>query len=201
MSNLSDGSDALLRRETLLRQLDATLDELGWSQVLHRLGKPLPDARDRLSYLARLTDDAAMKVLTLVDVAQPVCQAAAADAQGLATRLAVLAAHPELGVGEARAALAEAADTLRHQGGVLCGQSGVLTEILRVQDVQDLTGQVITKVVQTLDLAELQLQQLLMPPSDDGDLPSAPVGPRAAQAPGEVEGPASAGDLLASING
>lgn len=199
VSNLSDGSDALRRREALLRQLGATLAELGWDQALHRLGKPLPDARDRLSYVAHLTDDAAKKLVNLVDMAQPVCHAAAGDAQALAMRLAALAAHAELGVGEARAALAEAADTLRHQGGVLCGQSGVLNEILRVQDVQDLTGQAITKVVQTLELAELQLHQLLVQASSERDVSPAPADSGAASAPGKAEDPAPAGDLLASI--
>ena len=53
----------------------------------------------------------------------------ALQATSLSGRLADIAGHPDLGVGEARAALAEAADALAHQaalGRQIAGLLGVL---------------------------------------------------------------------------
>ena len=161
MSNLFEGRDALDQLDERVRRLGATLAELGWDGALHLLADEIPDARERLAYVGQMTETAANKVLNMVDAAQPVCQSAAADAEALAGRLAVLAAHPDLGVGEARAALAEAVEALRHQGGVVRGQSGVLTDIMMAQDFQDLSGQVIEKVVTIISHTELQLRMLL----------------------------------------
>ena len=115
MSNLCEGRDALDQLDERVRRLGATLAELGWDGALHLLADEIPDARERLAYVGQMTETAANKVLNMVDAAQPVCQSAAADAEALAGRLAVLAAHPDLGVGEARAALAEAVEALRHR--------------------------------------------------------------------------------------
>ncbi|OGB04597.1 MAG: hypothetical protein A3E25_04670 [Burkholderiales bacterium RIFCSPHIGHO2_12_FULL_69_20] len=199
VSNLSDGPDALDQLDALVRQLGTTLAELGWDAALHQLVDELPDARDRLAYVGRMTEDAANKVLNLVDAAQPVCHTAAAEAEALAERLDGLSAHAELGVGEARAALAEAAAALRHQGEMKHAQASVLTDIMMAQDFQDLSGQVIKKVVLIISHAEQQLQQLLaqsegqaVAPLDTGKL----AGP---QVPDKAVDQEGVDDLLASL--
>lgn len=161
MSDLSEGRAALEQLDERVRRLGATLAELGWDAALHLLADEIPDARERLAYVGQMTEAAANKVLNMVDAAQPVCHAAASDAEALAGRLASLAEHPELGVGEARAALAEAVQALRHHGGVVRGQSEVLTDIMMAQDFQDLSGQVIKKVVGIISHTEQQLRMLL----------------------------------------
>ena len=180
VSKLSDGPDALDELDARVRRLGATLSELGWDAALHGLVDEIPDARDRLAYVGKVTEAAATKVLNMVDAAQPVCQSAAADAEALAARLDGLAAHPELGVGEARAALAEAVDALRHQACVVRAQSSVLTDIMMAQDFQDLSGQVIKKVVGIIGHTEHQLRQLLA--LSEGQAVAAP-------APGQLQGP------------
>jgi len=199
VSNLSDGPDALDELDARVRRLGATLSELGWDAALHGLVDEIPDARDRLAYVGRMTEAAANKVLDMVDAAKPVCLSAAADAEALAERLAALAAHPELGVGEARAALAEAVDALRHQGGVVRGQSAVLADIMMAQDFQDLSGQVIKKVVGIIDHTEQQLRQLLA--LSEGQAVAAPTqnklqGP---QVPEKAVAQEDVDDLLASM--
>ena len=166
MSDLFEGRDALDQLDERVRRLGATLAELGWDAALHGLADEIPDARERLAYVGQMTESAANKVLNMVEAAQPVCQSAAIDAEALAGRLASLAVHPELGVGEARAALAEAAEALRHQGGVVRGQSTVLTDIMMAQDFQDLSGQVIKKVVGIISHTEQQLRMLLAQTAD-----------------------------------
>jgi len=200
VSNLSEGRDALDQLDERVRRLGTTLNELGWDVALHELADEIPDARERLAYVGQMTEAAATKVLNLVDDAQPVCRAAAGDADELAARLAALAAHPELGVGEARAALAEAVAALQHQGGVVRAQAAVLSDIMMAQDFQDLSGQVIKKVVGIITHTEQQLRQLLAQtegraaaqPLDLGKL-QGPQVPEKAVAQEDVD------DLLASL--
>jgi chemotaxis protein CheZ len=161
VSDLSAGQDALEQLDERVRRLSTTLGELGWDRALHQLADEIPDARERLSYVGGMTEAAATKVLNLVEEAQPACQAAAAEADTLAARLDRLAGHPELGIGEARAALAEAAATLQHQASVARRHAAVLSDIMMSQDFQDLSGQVIQKVVDIITHTEQQLRQLL----------------------------------------
>ena len=161
MSDLSEGRDALDQLDDRVRRLGVTLAELGWDAALHGLADEIPDARERLTYVGQMTESAANKVLNMVDAAQPVCHSAVIDAEALASRLASLAEHPELGVGEARAALTEAVEALRHQSGVVRDQSSVLTDIMMAQDFQDLSGQIIKKVVGIVGHTEQQLRMLL----------------------------------------
>ena len=200
VSNLSDGPDALDELDALVRRLGATLAELGWDVALHQLADELPDARDRLAYVGKMTEAAAMKVLNMVDAAQPACQAGAADALALADRLQGMGQHPELGVGEARAALAEASAALRHQASLAKDQNSVLTDIMMAQDFQDLSGQVIKKVVSIIGHAEQQLLQMLA--QSEGQAPVAArdssqlAGP---QAPDKAVAQEDVDDLLASM--
>lgn len=185
--------------EEQVRALGGLLAALGWDEALHRLRDQIPDARERLAYVAQMTDAAAHKVLNLVDDSQPACEAAAGDAAKLALRLAAQAEHPELGVGEARAALAEAAITLGQLGQAHRHQAGVLSQIMLAQDFQDLSGQVIKKVVGILANAEAQLLQLLAQsegPQPDAAAQAALAGP---QAPDKAVAQEDVDDLLASM--
>ncbi len=199
MSDLSEGRDALDQLDERVRRLGATLAELGWDAALHGLADEIPDARERLAYVGQMTEAAANKVLNMVDAAQPVCQSAASDADALAGRLASLAEHPALGVGEARAALAEAAQALRHQSGVVRGQSSVLTDIMMAQDFQDLSGQVIKKVVGIISHTEQQLRMLLA--QTEGRVVEAPAPTRleGPQVPAKAVAQEDVDDLLASM--
>ena len=199
MSDLFEGRDALDQLDERVRRLGATLAELGWDGALHLLADEIPDARERLAYVGQMTETAANKVLYMVDAAQPVCQSAAADAEALAGRLAVLAAHPDLGVGEARAALAEAVEALRHQGGVVRGQSGVLTDIMMAQDFQDLSGQVIEKVVTIISHTELQLRMLLAQTEGRGVVAPPRATLQGPQVPDKAAAQQDVDDLLASM--
>ncbi len=199
---MSAGQDALDQLDDRVRRLGATLSALGWDVALHQLADELPDASQRLVHVGQLTENAATKVLNLVDAAQPQCQTAATEAEQLAERLTGLHNHTDLGVGEARAALAEAADLLRHQAGVARGQASALTDIMMAQDFQDLSGQVIKKVVVIIGNAEQQLRQMLS--QSEGLAPLAKImgttdkleGP---QVPAKAVAQEDVDDLLASM--
>ncbi len=85
----------------------------------------LSETRVPLAHVGRVTEEAATQVLNLVDAAQPAGHAASSEAMALATRLQAAALHPALGIGEARAALAEAADALCQQAALWQASQGL----------------------------------------------------------------------------
>lgn len=142
----------------ITRQLHQAMSELGLDSHLHRIANEIPDARERLSYVAQMTETAAHKVLGLVDVAQPACASLREQATAQRSALTPLLAGTDgpLRQGlEGALALADAAEQTAEQ------QHGVLTEIMMSQDFQDLSGQVIKKVIDIISQTETQLLQLL----------------------------------------
>lgn len=149
----------------IVRQLHDALQTLGYDAVLQEVAQEIPDARERLAYVGKMTESAAHKVLSLVDQAQPGCMALADEGEAL---LARMPAAPE-------PLLAFA------QKSVQCARSqhGVLSDIMLTQDFQDLSGQVINKVIGIISRTEQQLLELLVH--------SAPETP--AKASNELAGP------------
>jgi len=146
--------DVVQRLGALTRNLHDALKQLGYDKAIaHSIGS-LPDARSRLSFIARLTGEAAEKVLDTVDTAQSQQVALIHEADRLET-LALAETDP--------ATLRE--ETLRFVGCVRSAahQAGSqLTEIMLAQDFHDLTGQTVRKVVDIATQLEDSLVQLLL---------------------------------------
>ena len=199
MSDRFANQDALDQLDERVRQLGGTLKQLGWDVALHQLVEELPDARERLVYVGQMTEAAAMKVLDLVDLAQPACRLVAEQAAGLAARLQRLTEHSELGVDDARAALAEAAAVLQQHAQVSRDQAAAFTEIMLAQDFQDLSGQVIKKVVLIIGHTEQQLLQLLAQGEGRGSEAAASRPLQGPQLPGQAAAQQDVDDLLAAL--
>ena len=56
----------------MARKLHDTLRELGLNKEIEKAASTIPDARDRLNYVATLTQQAAERVLNATEAAQPV---------------------------------------------------------------------------------------------------------------------------------
>jgi chemotaxis protein CheZ len=56
----------------MTRQLHDTLRELGYDRSLQEAAHAIPDARQRLTYIAEMTEQAASKVLNATDIAKPI---------------------------------------------------------------------------------------------------------------------------------
>ena len=145
----------------LARQVHDALRELGLDTTLHRAAEAVPDARQRLAYVARTTEQAASRVLNATDVAAPIQDELASGADALCARWDELYAgrlSPE--------AFRElSADTRAFLGAVGEGARGTgaqLHEIMMAQDFQDLTGQVIKRLVELTRTLETQLLQVLI---------------------------------------
>jgi chemotaxis protein CheZ len=162
---------------SITRQLHDALNELGYTPVLKGTVEELPDARSRLEYIARLTGEAAEKVLNRVDEAKAEQERVIDHSKQLLDTLRRVPglkwAMPELTEWSEKIQLsAERTDT--H-----------LTEIMMAQDFHDLTGQVIKKVVALAATIEGQLLQLLLQAAPHALAQAEESSHRAATAPRE----------------
>src|SRR5690606_29227094 len=62
----------ILRIAQLTRMLRDSMRELGLDQAVKEAAHAIPDARDRLHYVARMTEQAANRVLNAAEALQPV---------------------------------------------------------------------------------------------------------------------------------
>lgn len=174
----------------LTRQLHDALRELGYADRLRSSADKLPDAQNRLSYIARLTGEAAEKVLTLVDDAK-VRQTTIVE-QTKRMRQAMIA-DPVAAV--ARGHIMNYLEEMEQSTEIVDQQ---LTDIMMAQDFHDLTGQVIAKVVHLAANLEGQLVELLLQTAPPGANPAQPHSQPIAPPPEPVHAPEPAPSLDAS---
>ena len=138
----------------LTRQLHDSLNELGYADKLRGSMGELPDAQSRLSYIARLTGEAAEKVLNRVEQAKAQHDFIATETRRVVTSL----------IKDPVAAVAkgEIMNFLTDVERVTKEADTHLTEIMMAQDFHDLTGQVIARVVTLAATIEEQLVQLMI---------------------------------------
>ena len=174
----STGTDDVHQKiGSLTRQLHTALNELGFADPLRGSMGELPDAQRRLSYIARLTGEAAEKVLGRVEQAKAQHDYIASETRRMVTSLV---ADPVAAV-----ARGEIYNFLTDVERVTQEADGHLTEIMMAQDFHDLTGQVIARVVNLASTIEQQLVQLLLQtaPAGSAPAPTTPVRSEALQGP------------------
>ena len=138
----------------ITRQLHDTLQQLGVMPRLQMAADGLPDARSRLSYIARKTGEAADKVLNSVDQAKAQHGHIASETRRIA---AAIVADPVKAVASGA--------VMNFVGDVECATERIdqhLTDIMMAQDFHDLTGQVVAKVVALATDLEDSLLKLLV---------------------------------------
>lgn len=153
--------EMLSRVGQMTRMLHDNLRGLGFDKLLAKAAHDIPDARDRLDYVAKMTEQAAQRVLNATEAASPLQE----RIESGATRLAgEWSAALQGGFAEAQCRLL-AAQTLAHLDDARCDAIATrqhLLEIMMAQDFQDLTGQVIKRVTELAHGIEQQLVQLLL---------------------------------------
>jgi len=156
-----DGGDVMSRIGHLTRTLHDALRELGYDRLLEKTAQEIPNARDRLSYVATLTEQAATRALNAIEAAQPIQDKLEKDSETLSGEWKKLF-DKQMGVDEFKALV----DTTRTYLDEVPKQTritnGHLLEIMMAQDFQDLTGQVIKKITELAQNMEQQLVHLLV---------------------------------------
>ncbi|MGC3874974.1 protein phosphatase CheZ [Halomonas sp. GXIMD04776] len=159
--------DLILRIGQLTRMLRDNMRELGLDKEIEKAAEAIPDARDRLSYVATMTEQAAERALNAIDRAQPIQEGLEARANELDARWAQWFAEPKE-LDEAKVLVTDTREYLASVPDQTQATNAELLEIMMAQDFQDLTGQVIKKMMDVIKQIENQLVQVLLDsvPSD-----------------------------------
>jgi chemotaxis protein CheZ len=153
--------DMLARVGQMTRLLHDNLRGLGFDRIIAKAAHDIPDARDRLDYVAKMTEQAAQRVLTATETASPMQEKIEAGAEDLSQGWNSLlqGAYSEAQYRALAERTVAYLETTRANASATRQQ---LLDIMMAQDFQDLTGQVIKKVMELAYGIEQQLVQLLV---------------------------------------
>jgi chemotaxis protein CheZ len=144
----------------IVRMLHDSLRELGYDRSLSSVATQITDAQGRLEYIANLTEQAANKVLNAIDVGMPEQDALSKKAQEMETRWTLLF-EGKLSIDEFKALAGDSRQFTTLVAQSTDAEKARLLEIMMAQDFQDITGQLIKKIVTITHAAENELAQLL----------------------------------------
>jgi chemotaxis protein CheZ len=157
-----DTAEQLIIRIALLTQhMSEGLRDLGLNQGVALAAEAIPNARERLNYVAQMTEQAAERVLNAVDAAQPIQFKLSKSAGALTKRWDVWFANP-VELDQARELVLDTRSYLAEVPTQVSATTAQLMEIMMAQDFQDLTGQVIKKMLDVIHDLEAELMQLLL---------------------------------------
>jgi chemotaxis protein CheZ len=159
--NLDPAERVLQRVGHLTRMLRQSIRELGLDREVEKAAHAIPDARDRLNYIAAMTEQAATRVLNAVDIARPAQDALEQQATNLSQGWGQWQAR-DMDDQAVRELVQQTHAFLHHVPVQTAMTNQQLLEILMAQDFQDLTGQVIKKILDMVQLIEQQLIAILL---------------------------------------
>ncbi|MEJ8321597.1 protein phosphatase CheZ [Kosakonia sacchari] len=145
----------------LTRLLRDSLVDLGLDRTIVEAADAIPDTRERLNYVVAKTAQAAERVLTCVEEARPQQETITAQAEALTARWDEWFADPvELPI--AKALVTDTREFLLQAPVISRQTNDQLMEIMMAQDFQDLTGQVIRRMMSLIEMVEKELIQVLL---------------------------------------
>ncbi len=158
---LADGGALHSQIGHLTRALHDTMRELGYDKTLERAVGKMPDTRDRLNYISTLTEQAAVKTLNAVEEAKPMQQKLETEAAQLSGKWQELFER-KLDAEQFKALVHQTRHYLSEVPLNTKATNAKLMDIVVAQDYQDLTGQVLKRLSETVQQLENQLVALLI---------------------------------------
>lgn len=203
-----------LREDSLFRELGKLTREFHEALNNFRLDSriqtlaqhEIPDARDRLSYVINMTEQAANRTLSAVERSLPMCEALEQKSVQMREQWARFL-RKEMDAQTFRAVSRDMEEYLSSACATLPAVRAQLQDVLMAQGFQDLTGQIIRRVMNLVEELEKNLVELVRI-SGQNLLPEAPQeeNPTAASGPaipgldkGTVSGQDEVDDLLSSL--
>ncbi|TFW31915.1 protein phosphatase CheZ [Massilia horti] len=144
----------------IVRLLHDSLRELGYDKALTEASTQIVDAQDRLEYVANLTEQAANKVLNTLDEGMPAQDDLSKQAKDMENRWDALFAG-KLSIEQFKALAGDSRQFAQAVSNATEAEKARLLDIMMAQDFQDITGQLIKKVVVITKRVESDLAQLL----------------------------------------
>jgi len=163
-ADVASHDEVLSRIGHMTRALHESLRGLGLDKLIEKAASDIPDARGRLDYVARLSEDAAKRVLDATDAANPLQDGIDSSAGDLSGAWQALLASSEAAsmTPELRALAERTVAGLDASRAAAGATKGHLMDIMMAQDFQDLTGQVIKRITGIAQNLEQQLVQVLV---------------------------------------
>jgi chemotaxis protein CheZ len=155
-----DGHVMYARLGSIVRIMHDSLRELGYDKALTEASSQIVDAQDRLEYVASLTEQAANKVLNTLDDGMPAQDKLSKQAKDMEGRWADLFSG-KLSIEQFKALAGDSRSFAAAVSEATEAEKARLLEIMMAQDFQDITGQLIKKVVKITQTVENELAQLL----------------------------------------
>ncbi|MBV7535748.1 protein phosphatase CheZ [Duganella sp. sic0402] len=144
----------------IVRLLHDSLRELGYDKALNEASSQINDAQDRLEYVATLTEQAANKVLNTLDEGMPQQDTLSKQSKDMENRWADLFAG-KLSLEQFKQLAGDSQQFAIAVSAATEAEKSRLLEIMMAQDFQDITGQLIKKVVNITKTVEGELATLL----------------------------------------
>lgn len=163
IAELAGFRDSLLFQEVgrLTRELHDSINGFVMDAQLANLAqKEIPNASERLRYVIATTEDAANTTLGAVEESLPLADSLRNDAQHLGAQWKKFNSR-QLNVDDFRALSAELTSFLDATQSNTVELHNKLSEVLMAQGYQDITGQVIRRVIDLVDDVENKLVELV----------------------------------------
>ncbi|MDH5471830.1 MAG: protein phosphatase CheZ [Gammaproteobacteria bacterium] len=130
------------------------------SRIANLAKNDFPDAKDRLEYVITMTENAANKVLNVVEQGTPVAEKLSDQARHLSAQWGKFKRR-EMQGDELREMGSELESFFSESEQMMSQLLSGFTEVLMAQDFQDLTSQIIRKVIKLVDDVEANLVELI----------------------------------------
>jgi chemotaxis protein CheZ len=145
----------------IVRLLHDSLRELGYDKSLAEANSQITDAKGRLEHIAALTEQAANRVLNTIDAGIPEQEAVLKSAQEMDSRWNRLF-EGKMSIEEFRLLATDSKEFALQVASATETEKARLLDIMMAQDFQDITGQLIKKIVAVTQKVENELAQLLL---------------------------------------
>ncbi|WP_413701321.1 protein phosphatase CheZ [Psychromonas sp. KJ10-10] len=159
-SGSSDG-DVFYKVGELTRELhDALVSFQNDTRLIDMAGQDIPDAKDRLKYVIEMTDKVANKTMDAVDNCLPIADKLIENLEEIAPNWQGLM-NREIELGDFKKLCHQVDSLIKNSSSSAITLRASLTDILMAQDFQDLTGQMIRRVIDLVQEIESKLVGIL----------------------------------------
>ncbi|UAA38150.1 protein phosphatase CheZ [Paraneptunicella aestuarii] len=160
-TKIQDSMELFAEVGKLTRQLHDSLNSFNIdSRIADLATEDIPDAQSRLNYVIETTEQAANQTMDAVESSMPIAEKMCADINGILPQWKKLMSR-QLELGEFKALCHSVDKFLEESSNDSSQLTGLLTEVLMAQGYQDLTGQVIRRVIELVKEVEDSLVNVL----------------------------------------
>ena len=160
-TKIQDSMELFAEVGKLTRQLHDSLNSFNIdSRIADLATEDIPDAQSRLNYVIETTEQAANKTMDAVESSMPIAEKLCSDITEILPQWKKLMSR-QLELGEFKALCHSVDKFLEESSGDSSKLTEMLTEVLMAQGYQDLTGQVIRRVIELVKEVEDSLVNVL----------------------------------------